>query len=409
MITFIAWGTPIMGGVQNLILNISEELNNKKQKAKIFGYKSCLIYKELIKRKIDFDFYDLELIDSKNLSDYLTNEDVIVFGSYSPRFRLFMFKEANPRILYWNVMADKLTIANKAKFIDLKFRTKKLIKKLDNTNSLVFMDVFGIKSIEEVIGKNLLDENRDSFLPIPVKTYQYRNVFLEREIKTVQEINITYVGRASIWKMQPLKKILIDIANLELKDYKITIHIITQEPEKYKEFIKNVHLHDFIKILYHDNLYGETFQEFLIKNSDLHFAMGTSALDGGVLGIPTIVMDYSMDEFPSNYKYLWLYDTFGYDLGHPVKLENHSKARSMKELVELYCNPDQKSIKQVSERTFQYVHDNHEISNVVDKLLAFASQSQGRVITILNYTLINLRPMKLFLKLIGKDVMKIQE
>ena len=51
MITFISWGTPIMGGVQNLILNISQELNTRNQKAKIFGYKTCLIYIELVKRK----------------------------------------------------------------------------------------------------------------------------------------------------------------------------------------------------------------------------------------------------------------------------------------------------------------------------------------------------------------------
>ena len=405
MITFIAWGTPIMGGVQNLILNISQELNVKNQKAKIFGFKNCLIIKELYRLKVDFEFHDFELIKPNDLSNYLTNEDIIVFCSYSPRFKLFLFKDANPRILYWNVFANKLSIANKAKFINFKSKTKRLIKELVKHNSLVFMDIEGIKSIEKEIGYGLLNKDEDIYLPIPVKSHSNTNAFLENSRNTLKKINITYVGRSSVWKMQPLKKIIKDLANITLDDYVIHIHIISQQPKEYSKFIENVKIPDFIKIHYHDDLIGEKYRIFLANTSDLHFAMGTAALDGGILGIPTIVVDYSVKDFPEDYQYIWLYDSKGYDLGHPVEKINHPKSMKIEYLISLYRNSEQ--IHEISENTFKYVYKNHEISMVTDKLLTFVSKADLRVKSVLKYTLINKRIIKFALRIIGRDVMKI--
>ena len=389
-------------------MNISQELNTRNQKAKIFGYKTCLIYIELVKRKVDFEFIDLDIVKSNELFHYLSEEDVIVFGSYSPRFRLFMFKEANPRILYWNVIANKLTIANKIKFIDFKYRTKKLINKLVDANSLVFMDIYGLKSIESDIGVNLFKHNKDLYLPIPVKSFQKQNPYLYRKNRVDGELKITYVGRASIWKMQPLKKIIFDILNLEESNFNIHIHIITQEIDKYKIFLSYVRLKKFLRVTYHKNLIGDSFRYFLLENSDLHFAMGTGALDGGILGIPTIVVDYSMEAFPENYKYLWLYDTIGFDLGHPVNKNNPEKSLTMEEIILLFLQSNNK-VNLISELTFNYVQKNHEIKNVVDKLLYFTEKTEGRVRTILKYTLINFRVLKNVLKFFGRDLMKVKK
>lgn len=397
-----------MGGVQNLIINISRELNEKGLKAKVFGFKTCLIYMELVRLNVEFDFVDLKLVSQKNLKNYIMEDDVIVFGSYSPRFRLFNFRDSNPRILYWNVFANKLAIANRVtSFLDLKFRTKRLIKELVENNSVVFMDVYGIKAIEDSFGKNLISNINDLYLPIPVKTYNRENVFLSRQAKLGNEINITYVGRSSIWKMQPLKKIITDLAQLQTSGYIINVHIITQQPQDYMTFIRDVKLDGNIILHYHNDLVGENYRNFLINTSDIHFAMGTSALDAAVLGIPTVVIDYSSEEFPLDYKYLWLYDAEGYDLGHPVITEINPKSHSLLDIVSLYINLNQEGINLVSERTFKYVHDNHEISAVVDRLLIFASLAELRVRTMLKYTLINTFLIRLALRLIGKDVMQI--
>ena len=406
MITFIAWGTSIMGGVQNLILNISKELNNKNQKAKIFGYKTCLIYKDLVNRKIEFDFYDLEKIDTKSIANYLTEEDIIVFGSYYPRFLLYKFKKANPRILYWNVFPNTLTVANKVRFIDFKDRTRNLIRKLSTDNSVVFMDINGVKSIQDEIDSTILNKDNIKYLPIPVEI-KNTNLFLRREFSDKKIINLTYVGRAILWKMQPLRKIIIDVIKLELdKSFLININIVTQEEEEYKVFIEDLILPEFVTITYHDNLYGDKYKDFLINTSDLHFAMGTSALDGAALGIPTIVIDYSTQDFPSNYKYLWLYDTIGYDLGHLVENSNRDNAKTMKQLIDLYCLKDYKKLTEISQETYKYVVDNHDISIVVNKLLIISKQAEGRAKTVVNLTIINNPIVKLLMKLIGRDLMK---
>ena len=133
--------------------------------------------------------------------------------------------------------------------------------------------------------------------------------------------------------------------------------------------------------------------------------MGTGALDGGILGIPTIVVDYSMEVFPENYKYLWLYDTICFDLGHPVEKNNPEKSSTMEEIILLYSQSNNK-VNLISELTFNYVNKNHEIKQVVDKLLFFTKKTNGRVKTMLKYTLINSSILKISLKLFGKDLMK---
>jgi len=407
MICFISWGTTVIGGVQNLILNISEELNTKNQKAKIFGFKYCLIYKELIKRDIEFDFIDLTQVNPNQLHSYLTEKDVIVFGSYSPRYRLFMFKESNPRILYWNVIANKLSLSNRYKFIDFKFRTRKLVNQLIKSKSVVFMDLYGLKSIKSEVGIDLFQNDTNLYLPIPVKSFNKKNIFLTRNLNFNEVINITYVGRSSIWKMQPLKKIITDL--LDIKNSNININIITQDVNEYKRFLSNIKIPENLSVIYHNNLIGSSYREFLIKNSDLHFAMGTSALDGGILGIPTICVDYSNHAFRQDYKYLWLYDIQGFDLGHPIESKNSKKSNSMSEIIDLYKDSNSLELKKISELTFNYVNNNHEISQIVDKLLIYTRDSQSRVNTILNYTISNFKIVSLISRIFGRDLMEVKK
>ena len=98
-------------------------------------------------------------------------------------------------------------------------------------------------------------------------------------------------------------------------------------------------------------------------------------------------------------------DTICFDLGHPVEKNNPEKSSTMEEIILLYSQSNNK-VNLISELTFNYVNKNHEIKQVVDKLLFFTKKTNGRVKTMLKYTLINSSILKISLKLFGKDLMK---
>jgi hypothetical protein len=100
--------------------------------------------------------------------------------------------------------------------------------------------------------------------------------------------------------------------------------------------------------------------------------MGTSALEGAKLYIPTILIDASYKKVKGDYLYRLLCDTKNYDLGHIVdKSDILPGNESLKEII-LKITRDYKSY---SEMTYRYYLENHTIEYVVDKFLVQISHT----------------------------------
>lgn len=401
MVCFIAWGATIAGGVQSLIINLTTQLSNEGAEVAIIGYKDCHIVTLLIKNHVKFNFVDLQSIQRQELK-FILNTGVVIFTSFSPQMRLFKLRGANVRVLYWNVFPTRLHDANKFGFINLKFLTKFLTKYLIINNSCVFMDNHGADETLNIF-KNKPINFEVQYLPIPIKTENnfYKTGIYKFNLKKI--INISYVGRGSIWKIKPILKFIDDLNSIKLGTKQIVFHIITQEPQNYKDQIEKNSYSKNIKFKYLVNVFGEEYHEYLKNNISLHIGMGTAALDGAAIGIPTIVIDFTMEEMPTNYKYRWLFETEDFDLGHDSNKFYNSNGHSLKEIINPFLNNNIILIDKLSVKTFSYVKTNHNLEIVSNLLLKYASQANAKIKTVLRLTLINYYVIKRLLSLFAKN------
>ena len=229
------------------------------------------------------------------------------------------------------------------------------------------MDGANTKTIMNI----LLPQFEIKYIPIPIPSSKY----LYRPHFQGNAINLTYVGRGDeIWKIMPIKKVLQDITNLKTVK-KINIHIVSQITNLFSQ-----HLAAFesanLNIFYHDDIIGDKLRVFLIKNSNIHFAMGTSALEGAVLGIPTVLLDYSYAEFPINYKYRWIYETEDYSLGYNINYHYPIGLYQMEDIVSSICNDNERSL--ISRKCYEYVNSKHSLGNTVQILLDIDSNAKLR-------------------------------
>ena len=100
--------------------------------------------------------------------------------------------------------------------------------------------------------------------------------------------------------------------------------------------------------------------------------MGTSALDGARLGVPTIRLDYSFSQVDRDYKYKFLFDTCGYSMGELIGSQCFHKGEySMKEVIAelLHDRAD------LSHSIYEFYKRNHSIDASALKFLDFISES----------------------------------
>ena len=400
MICFIAWNTSIAGGVQNLIISLTKYFYKKEIIVSIVGYKDSFIIKQLNECSVKFNFYDLNNSDDASLTQFLTNKTV-VFTSFSPNLNLYRLKTPNPKILYWNVFPGQLKNANRFGPINYYLFNQLLTNYLVRNHGCVFMDFNGFRESSSLLNAENKHKGID-YLPIPVSIPEHNQYI--RSSHSINIINISYVGRGSIWKIYPLIKVLTDISALTITQSQFKIHVITQEKSDFEYFIKKLNLSGNIEIIYITDLYGKSYLDFLVKNIDLHISMGTAALDGASLGIPTILIDFSYSHMPANYKYRWIYETTGFDLGHNAFLEENSIGRKFSDILQMFF--DENCASEISKKCYEYVQENHNIEVIADKLLKYAAATNAYSETVLKYTLSNNYYVRQILGILGKKYKK---
>jgi hypothetical protein len=403
MLCFFAWGTEISGGVQSLIINLSTYFAEQKRPVTIIGYDYCYIVKKLNDQNIDYHYININKITDEQLEQKLKGK-VLIITSFHSRFGLKKIYRANPNVLFWNVFPTGIININKIGPINLKFLTSKLINYMFQNEGCVFMDGYGYDETVNFNKKANLVEGRGIFLPIPLKT-DLKNVYIENnKTKNDNEFNISYVGRATVWKIYPLIKFIDDLKKIK-SDLFINIFIISQEKELYYEMLNNIDLPRNFKIIYKSKLAGLQYFDFLKSNIDLHVAMGTAALDGASIGIPTILIDYSFSKMPEDYNYKWLFETPEFGLGdnaHTVK-----NIHPLKTMIKPFINNDKIQIEEISQFCNNYVRLEHSIENIAPKLIYYAKKTTSQARILYKYTpLVNNTWILSFINLYNKTLNK---
>lgn len=367
------------GGAENLVFQIVRSLCvDYRENCLIVGDDSSYLVKRLHEDEIKFNY-------AKNfnwsLKDAIKPEDVLILFGNDDNSTASL-KNLNCRIIVWNVLIMPIVSWNRFGFEKKLFRksifgkilTKKMLISLIERNGYVCMD----GSTRNATTKFLKVSAHIPILPVPVDiTDQY----LPKRSGNISKVAISYIGRGDeIWKVKPIKKVILDIAKIKNINFNLYIYTNTSslyEKELYEVISENVRVHYVL------NIFGEDLRRSLNSLSDIHFSMGTSALEGALSGLPTVLLDASFDDFPDSYLYRWLSQTSDHSLGDfIVHCTEGFVGVSLKEIFTQCADKNVYHCR--AKECFEYAINNHSAINVAKQLLEINSFATVR--SVMRYT-----------------------
>ena len=367
-----------VGGVSLLFLRIAEFLVQK-------GLAECHIvdYVDgfMAKNQTNLGVI-LEVYDDKSGSVLIPPDAIAIFQSMTP-WSIYpgLLIDKSAHIFFWNCypfnlipllpgfrrwMQHSYVFANLVLSTLLrpyKNKMRRLVQLMLDKSSLVFMDSTNVRITEQYLELSLPNME---YLPIPLEAKQ--GLILSREDRNFKDHNlrIIWVGRVVDFKFYTLQRCLIELNRLQPKlGVEVAITIVgsgdyERRLKKDVESLSNIHF-KFINHVQPCDL-----DEFLVANADLMLAMGTSALGGMRLGIPTILLDVAHAPVSRDYVFTWLHERFGYTLGDIIQKDGFVKGNSSlaERLDQLF-----KNYPIISAEALDYFNKNHEISSVANKFM----------------------------------------
>lgn len=250
-------------------------------------------------------------------------------------------------------------------------RTRSFLSLLLSKHGILFMDKGNLETTATYLSM-VIEEPK--FLPIPIEvpsTFTKRSELLADQPPST--INIVWVGRVVDFKFYILKRTLLDLDSIrEMVGRPIRFSIVGGGD--YIEELTNVaNQLKFIEVEFINSISVDALDEYLKLKADLLMAMGTSALEGAKLGIPTILLDFSYEDVGANYCYKWLYKRTGYSLGEPIGPQHMSSEHDtlLQRLKELSDDSDFHS-----RQCLHYVEEHHNLQQVSPTLLSSVLKSE---------------------------------
>lgn len=385
MFVFVDYLYKGIGGVGQIVINSVFELNRRGHTAKIYASKESYEYLRLASEKANCLLIDSDTVSVKGFLKYLDKDDVIFLTHVDNTILLEAIKSYNNKLIFYSVFADTFFYqVPMYKALKLEQKALDLIRLLDRKKAMYIMDRPNVDAIERR-GLKLMTPIR--FLPVPVNVNIKKKRF--SSIRT-DKYNITYVGRGNDdWKIFPVIKVLQDLNEIH-GDYTFTI--CTDTADRYKMFISEIIPNNRIPIEYKINLFGKELDNYLINNSWLHISMGTSALEGAKLCIPTIIIDYCKHLFPENYVYKWLFQADGFSLGEEILPDTRILGEPLIKIISELINEEK--YKEIADNCFEYVVNYHSLNSFVDKLLYAYEETE---MTVQDYCNSRLHKIKLYI------------
>lgn len=229
---------------------------------------------------------------------------------------------------------------------------------------LYFMDGANYYIQSEIFKLTLENPN---YIPIPIEEI--------KEITNIEAsssaISIGWLGRLSYEKIQSLINVLKHaIKYSKTTGKKIDFHVIGEG--EFGHLIESVPGLDELNLIRVGTLGDIAVKDYLTKISVL-FAMGTSALEGARLKIPTVLVDFCEREIPLSNHFRWLFESSEYTLGneHSASLVYPHKFDA---IISSLTYEDNRQI--LGSRCHEYFMQHHEI-NYITTLLKKAIQSSS--------------------------------
>lgn len=345
-----------MGGIEKMIITLSNALAHSHE-ILIIANEGGVICKSL--RETNTAFRRIDPARHLLVENIRAHDLLIAFGTYR---ELCLLHQANPQMLLWRVFPH---VGSKNLVNMLLFR--KMFEALDKKSSLFFMD----NTCHETACRELRCDLSRRILPIPIASQEHKYTPRRKS----DTINMTYVGRGSrIWKVKPVRKLVADLRTV--KGQKFHLHIFTDTSKLYKHELMHLQGGNVI-IHYHFGYTMARLSEKLLALSDVHYSMGTSALEGAILGIPTIIADASHEDLPPDYEYRWLHEHVdNYDVGLFADSVKVPSGKNIHAIVKSIRNPDE--IQLMSELTHKKTREHFSCESICAKIAAIDTKARVR-------------------------------
>lgn len=229
----------------------------------------------------------------------------------------------------------------------LRYDMNYFLTEVFSNNAMVFCDGSHRSKCNMISGLNF----KSNYVPVILPP---KRINLVSDIVNKNEINISILGRLVSDKVWSVNNIIKQAKNYKT-DKKIIIHIIGDGKYK-KDIITKVSKN--IEIRFCGVLKNEELDKYLLENVDVHFAMGTSVLNGGSLGIPSYIIPSYEKKFDCD-KFVFLPETTDFIMGYyPNQIKTFNlKTQSFESIIDdIYIN-NKKS--QYGQQCFKYYHENH--------------------------------------------------
>jgi len=202
------------------------------------------------------------------------------------------------------------------------------------------------------------------YLPIPIK--------IDKPINYIKNKNhLCWISRLDNDKTNILKLLIDDVIQYNNNNIdKLTLHIIGDGNSV--EYVKKITSGYNNYFLLPGILSGNQLSEYLINNQiQIGFAMGTSALEFASRKIATVLVPSTTEKdfyFNKRSRYLWIYDSYGYDVAVERFHFNDKILCSFDEIMNGKNNNDVLS--------YEYVLHTHSENIIFPKLMAKIEQNK---------------------------------
>lgn len=320
----------------------------------------------------DYQVLYIEYVDGVSRK-YLENSDVTILDYNDERpFKLFPNKEiilVTP--IYW---ADRIPILNKKSKIvffnwhNLCIPSLQISLQCDDRNLRYYLSMVSNNSAEFFCDKAhwLAQEQfgvhfEEAYVPITIENDLSE---CKRTLVDIDSANIAVIGRLVVDKVFAVIDL---IKNLSYKNGQLVNIYIIGDGEC-KEKLERMETAPNINMIFLGTLERQEMKDILVNKVDILFAMGTSALEGAAVGLPTVIIPNDVEMFYCD-KYVFLFDSKDYLLGWgPNQIDELDlKTYTAREIIEtIYCDNKKNELGQKCKSYYC----NYHMSNSMDFLQA---------------------------------------
>jgi hypothetical protein len=237
-------------------------------------------------------------------------------------------------------------------------------------NGIIFQDTAGLDITQKYLSMNI---NQAIFLNIPALPAKKVKLSPQQRIETEKIIKVSWVGRIVDMKYFILKYTLGKLNSIqEDLEIKIEVRIVGQG-----DFLTKLEQDslDFknLSIIFIDHLSPVELDKFLLDDTDILLAMGTSALEGAKLGIPTLLLDVSYKEVDDGYVYTWLHERKNAPI---AEILNEDNLEIGNQTLKIKIGEAMSGYSQISKSESEHFIKNHSLSTISDSFLQYCLETE---------------------------------